>query len=83
MKPTSEYGSEMWVLGEEGKMGIEASEVRYLQPLLGVSLRDKIRGIDIKRQLGAELTDEIQEYQRKWHNHVEGMPPVHLSWHAF
>jgi hypothetical protein len=40
----------MWVLREKGKMRIEASEVRYQRPLLGVSLRDKMRGIDIRKQ---------------------------------
>jgi hypothetical protein len=50
MKPASQYGGEMWVVGDEGKVGAEASEVRYLRSLLGVSLRDKIRGIDIRKQ---------------------------------
>jgi hypothetical protein len=29
------------------------------------------------------MVDEMQEYQRKWHNHAEGMPPEHLCQHAF
>jgi hypothetical protein len=40
----------MWVLKEEGKMRTEPSEERYQQTLLGVSLRGKIRGIDIRKQ---------------------------------
>lgn len=29
------------------------------------------------------MADEIQDYQRKLNNHVERMPPEHLSWHAY
>lgn len=54
MKPASQYGSEMWVMEEEGKLGIEAYEVGYLQSLL-VSMKDKIRGIYIRNQLGGEI----------------------------
>jgi hypothetical protein len=49
--------------------------MRFLQPLLDISLRGKIRSTDIRKQLGTErLGEEKQEYQTKWHNHVERMP---------
>jgi hypothetical protein len=28
------------------------------------------------------MVEAIQEYQRNWHNHVEGMPPVRLPQQA-
>jgi hypothetical protein len=35
--PALRYGSETWALGEENKRRIEASEMRFLRLLLGVS----------------------------------------------
>jgi hypothetical protein len=39
---------------------------------------------DIRKQLGTEqMVEEIQEYQRKSHNHVERMPPEHFQQQAY
>jgi hypothetical protein len=29
------------------------------------------------------MVEEIQEYQKKWHNHVERMPPECLPWQTY
>jgi hypothetical protein len=80
-KPALQYGSETWVLRAEDKRRIETSEMRFLRSVLGVSPRDKIRSEDARKQLNTErMVEEIQEYQRKWHNHVERMPPERLPW---
>jgi hypothetical protein len=41
-KPAPQYGNETWVLREEDRGSIEASEMRFLQPVQGVSLRDEM-----------------------------------------
>jgi hypothetical protein len=52
--------------------------MRFLRPLLGVRPRDNAN-TDVRKQVGTELTvDETQEYQRKWHNHVERKRPERL-----
>jgi hypothetical protein len=80
-KPALQYGSETWVLGAENKRRIETSEMRFLRSVLGVSLRDKMRSEDVRKQLNTErMVEEIQEYQKKWHNYVERMPPERLPW---
>jgi hypothetical protein len=74
----------MWVLREDDKTRIETSEMRFLRSVFGVSLRDTIRGEDVRKQLNTErMVEEIQEYQNKWHNHVERMPPEHLPWQTY
>jgi hypothetical protein len=56
-------------VGTEGKT--EATETRYLPPLLAISPRDETRNIIIM----IRVTDgRDQEYQREWHIHVERMP---------
>jgi hypothetical protein len=78
-KPALQCGSETWVLRTEGKMRIETSKMRFLRSVLGVSLRDKIRSENVRKQLNIErMVEEIQEYQKKWHSYVERMPPERL-----
>jgi hypothetical protein len=58
----------------------EAPEMRFLRPLLGVSLGNRMRG----KRLGTErMVEEIQEYQRKWPRRVESMLPERLPWQAY
>jgi hypothetical protein len=39
---------------------------------------------DVRKQLNTErMVEEIQEYQKKWHNHVERMPPERLLWQTY
>jgi hypothetical protein len=65
-KPALEYGKETWVLRAEDKRGIETSEMRFLRSVLGVSLRDKIRSKDLRKQPYTErMVEQIQEYQNK------------------
>jgi hypothetical protein len=49
---------------------------------LGVSLRDKIRSENVRKQT-ERMVEEIQEYQKKWHNHIERMPPERLLWQTY
>jgi hypothetical protein len=52
--------------------------------VLGISLRDKIRSEDVRKQLNTKrMVEEIQKYQNKWHNHVEKMPPERLPWQTY
>jgi hypothetical protein len=54
---------------------IEALDMRFLWPLLDISLRSKVRSTDTRKQLGTEqMVEEIEGSQRKWHNHIERMP---------
>jgi hypothetical protein len=52
--------------------------------VLGVSLTDKLRSENVRKQLNTErMVEEIQEYQKKWHNHVERIPPERLPWQTY
>jgi hypothetical protein len=74
-KPALQYGSETWELREEDKRGTETSEMRFLRSVLGE---------DIRKQLNTQrMVEEIQEYQKKWHYHVERMPPERLPWQTY
>jgi hypothetical protein len=58
--------------------------MRFLRFVLGVSLRDKIRSESLRKQLNTErMVEEIQEYRKKLHNHVERLPPKRLHWQTY
>jgi hypothetical protein len=86
-KPALQYGSETWVLRvlrAADKRRIETSKIKFLRSVLGVSLRDKITSEDERKQLNTErMVEEIQEYQNKWHNHVERLSPERLPWQTY
>ncbi|KAJ4446193.1 hypothetical protein ANN_12887 [Periplaneta americana] len=42
------YGGESWILRESDKNRIEAAEMRFLTPFLGLTFRDRIRSEDIR-----------------------------------
>jgi hypothetical protein len=55
----------------------------FMRSLRGVTRRDRLRNIDLRTQLG-ELTivEEIEQYQKKWKEHVLRMPPPRYPWQA-
>jgi hypothetical protein len=50
-KPALQYSGETSVLREEDKRRTETSEMRFPRSVLGVSLRDKIRSKEVRKQL--------------------------------
>jgi hypothetical protein len=72
----------MWVLRDENKGRTEASEMRFLWPVLDISLRDKMGSTDIRKQEQDEWWKR-SGISKEWHDHVERMPPEHLPWQAY
>jgi hypothetical protein len=72
-KPAVQCDSQLWILKEDRT---EAPGMRFLRPLLCVSLRVQMRSTDITKQLGTERKlKQIQECQIKRNVHLERMPP--------
>jgi hypothetical protein len=58
-KVAQTHVNETYVIREPAKRRSEAPEMRFLQPLLGTSLRDNVTRIDIRKQLGTERMGKI------------------------
>ena len=70
-KPALLYGSESWTLRQRDKSKINSSQLRFLCSLSGVTLRDRIKSENIRKQRKVEeIIDDIQNYQQKWNQHV-------------
>jgi hypothetical protein len=47
----------------------------FMRSLCGVTRRDRLRSIDLRTQLGEiNIVEEIEQYQKKWKEHVLRMP---------
>jgi hypothetical protein len=57
---------------EQKQLGVV--KVRFLRPLLGLTVRDKHSNVDIRNKLIQEgILDEIRSYQQNWIQHVKRM----------
>lgn len=70
-RPTMTYGCESWVLTQKMKLRLEATEMKYLRRVKGVSLRDKIRSSQIRAELVINpVTSFIEQKQLTWWGHL-------------
>ena len=78
--PIATYGSESWTLKKSSRHKLEVFEMRCLRSILGVSLRDKLRNEDIRKQLEmtVKITDLVTRRQLRWFGHTIRMPPCRL-----
>jgi len=53
--PTLTYGHELWVVTKRMRLWIQAFEMSFLRRLAGLSLRDRVRSSDIRREFGPEM----------------------------
>ena len=78
--PTLVYGHENWVLDARNRSRVEATEMRFLRMVAGVSLREHRESAEIRlgvRQSPLILT--IERSQLRWLGHVLRMPEERLT----
>jgi hypothetical protein len=64
---------------------LEAAQMRFLRPLLGLTRLDRQRNPDIRNRLkvNSVVEDIIKLYQKKWSDHLERMDRSRLPRLAF
>lgn len=84
--PTLTYGCESWTISKRSASKLQASEMKYLRAVKGVSRIDRIRNENIRRELGAkELSTTIDETRLRWFGHIQRMGanrPTRKIWEA-
>lgn len=69
--PILTYGSESWVANKRIKSKIQASEMKYLRRVLGVTRLDRIRNEEIRERLKVvPMQKKIEEGQLRWFGHI-------------
>ena len=77
--PILTYGHESWVMTERMRSQVQASEMRFLRRIEGVTLFNKIRSSEIRKSLNIEpLLLRIERSQLRWYGHVSRMPEKRL-----
>lgn len=77
--PAGLYGAESWVLTNRDRSRIQASEMRFLRSVMGVTRMDRIRNEEIRQSLNIyNLNNKIVEYRQNWRSHVERMSDERL-----
>ena len=73
------------VVTERTRSRIQAAEMSFLRRVAGLSLRDKVRSSDIRRELGVvePLLLRIERSQLRWFGHLTRMPPGRLPLEVF
>ena len=74
VKPTLLYGSEMWTLQNMHKKKLQATEMRYLRKVEGVTRLDRMRSDDIRERLRQEgIIDTVIRKKKQWMKKIEEM----------
>lgn len=70
-RPILLYGSESWVLTTSMKSSIQATEMKYLRRVMGITRMDRVRNQDIQDELKVDsVLKEIEKNQLKWFGHL-------------
>lgn len=73
-KPILTYGSESWILTNQMKSRIQATEMKYLRRVKGITRRDRVRNEAIRKDLKVEpVVKTIERQQLKWLGHLVRM----------
>ena len=73
-KAELKFGSEAWVLKKREEQRLEATQMKFLRHLLGITKLDKEKNQCTGEKTGAQnVVQEIKQYQKKWLQHVQRM----------
>jgi len=78
------YGHKLWVVTERTRSRIQAAKMSFLRRVAGLSLKDRVRSSDIRRELRVELLLlPVKRSQLRWFGHLIRMPPGRLPLEVF
>lgn len=73
-KPILTFGCESWTLTKQQESKIQASEMKYLRGIMGITKRDRIRNEEIRKELEVDpVKKTIERQQLRWFGHLSRM----------
>ena len=65
------YGAECWTTGVKEENILEKTEMRMLRRIKGVTVKDKMKNEDIRKELGVgSIKSKARESRLRWFGHV-------------
>ena len=86
LRPILTYGHESWTLTSRTRSQLQAAEMKALRLIKGVTIMDRMRNEDIRRELGIEgILELVERGQLRWFGHIKRMneeryPRRFLEW---
>ena len=72
--PTLLYGCETWTVQKRQESRLQATEMRFLRRVEGLTKLDRVRNVDIRQRLQQKAAVEaVKTKQRAWKVKVDGM----------
>ena len=70
IRPVLLYGAECWTAGKKEEQILDKTEMRMLRIFKGVILRDKVKSVDIRKELGvSSIQEKVREMRLRWYGH--------------
>ena len=74
IRPVLLYGAECWTVRRKEEQILEKTEMRMLRRIKGVTLRDKVKSVDIRKELGVNsIQEKVREIRLRWYGHMQRM----------
>ena len=74
IRPVFLYGAECWTVRKKEEQILEKTEIRMLRIIKGVTLRDRVKSVDIRKELGvSSIQEKVREMRLRWYGHMQRM----------
>ena len=74
IRPVLLYGAECWTVRKKEEQILEKTEIRMLRRIKGVTLRDRVKSLDIRNELGvSSIQEKVREMRLRWYGHIQRM----------
>ena len=74
IRPVLLYGAECWTVRKKEEQIREKTKMRMLRRIKGVTLRDKVKSVDIRKELGVtSIQERVREMRLRWYGHMQRM----------
>ena len=74
IKPVLLCGAECWTVRKKEEQILEKTEMKMLRRIKGVTLRDRVKSVDIRKELGvSSIQEKVREMRLRWYGHMQRM----------
>ena len=74
IRPVLLYGAECWTVRKKEEQILEKTEMRMLRRMKGVTLSDRVKSVDIRKELGvSSIQEKVREIRLRWYGHMQRM----------
>ena len=74
IRPILLHGAECWTVRTKEEKILKKTQMRVLRRIKGVTLRDRVRSVDIRKEQGvSSIQEKVREIRLRWYGHMQRM----------